>query len=101
MYLLNHGLHNTSNYSNFENDEERNEMSSDKLLRNDDGKFVDVSQAAQLQLGGFGYGLAVSVADINADGWDDLYVSNDFFEDDYLYINQADGTFKRTIQRLF
>ena len=101
MYLLNHGLHNTSNYSNFENDEERNEMSSDKLLRNDDGKFVDVSQAAQLQLGGFGYGLAVSVADINADGWDDLYVSNDFFEDDYLYINQADGTFKEQSKDYF
>ncbi len=91
VYILNHGLHKTSNYSNFENSEGRDEMSSDKLLRNDNGQFVDVSKESNLKLGEFGYGLAVSVADINKDGWDDLYISNDFFEDDYLYINQKMG----------
>ena len=43
--------------------------------------------------GEVGYGLAVSIHDLNADGWDDIYVSNDFYEDDYLYINQKDGSF--------
>ena len=92
-YLLNHGLHNTASYSNFERKDNSNEMSSDKLLRNDGGKFVDVSKSAGLKNQGASYGLAVSVADLNNDGWDDLYISNDFFEDDYLYINQQDGTF--------
>lgn len=101
VYLLNHGLHKTSNYSNFESREDRDEMSSDKLLRNDDGKFVDVSIESNLKLGGFGYGLAVSVADINNDGWEDLYISNDFFEDDYLYINQQNGTFEEKAKSYF
>ena len=101
VYILNHGLHKTSNYSNFENSEGRDEMSSDKLLRNDNGKFVDVSKESNLKLGEFGYGLAVSVADINKDGWDDLYISNDFFEDDYLYINQKNGTFQEKAKSYF
>lgn len=93
VYLLNHGLHNTASYSNFERKDNSNEMSSDKLLRNDSGKFVDVSKLVGLKNQSASYGLAVSVADLNNDGWDDLYISNDFFEDDYLYINQQDGTF--------
>lgn len=101
VYILNHGLHKTSNYSNFENSEVRDEMSSDKLLRNDKGQFVDVSTQSNLKLGEFGYGLAVSVADINKDGWDDLYISNDFFEDDYLYINQKNGTFQEKAKSYF
>ena len=101
VYILNHGLHKTSNYSNFENREGRDEMSSDKLLRNDNGQFIDVSSESNLKLGQFGYGLAVSVADINKDGWDDLYISNDFFEDDYLYINQKNGTFKEKAKSYF
>ena len=101
VYILNHGLHKTSNYSNFENREGRDEMSSDKLLRNDNGQFIDVSSESNLKLGQFGYGLAVSVEDINKDGWDDLYISNDFFEDDYLYINQKNGTFKEKAKSYF
>ena len=69
----------------------------DKLLRNDDGQFVDVSKEANIYGSLIGFGLGVVVGDINADGWPDLYVSNDFFERDYLYINQQDGTFSEEI----
>jgi len=71
----------------------------DKLLRNDDGKFVDVSEAAGIYGSLIGFGLGVTVGDLNDDGWLDLYISNDFYERDYLYINQGDGTFKEEIEQ--
>jgi hypothetical protein len=69
----------------------------DKLLRNDDGVFVDATRDAGIYGSLIGFGLGVVVGDINADNWPDLYISNDFFERDYLYINQQDGTFKEDI----
>lgn len=69
----------------------------DKLLRNDGGKFVDVTEQANIHGSLIGFGLGVTVGDINGDNWLDIYVSNDFFERDYLYINQKDGTFKDEI----
>jgi enediyne biosynthesis protein E4 len=68
-----------------------------RLYRNDNGHFVDVSAQAGIFGSEIGFGLGVTVADVNNDGWDDIYVSNDFFERDYLYINQHDGTFKEVI----
>ncbi|NBC65741.1 MAG: RNA-binding protein [Bacteroidetes bacterium] len=65
----------------------------DMLLRNDGGSFVDVSQEAGIHQGPTGFGLGIAVADFNNDNWEDIYISNDFFEDDYLYINNRDGTF--------
>jgi len=70
----------------------------DMLLRNDDGKFVDVSEEAGIYGSLIGFGLGVMVSDINGDLWPDIYVSNDFYERDYLYINQKDGTFKEEIK---
>lgn len=69
----------------------------DKLMRNDNGKFVDVSEKAGIYGSLIGFGLGVTVGDVNNDGWLDIYVSNDFFERDYLYINQRNGTFKEDI----
>jgi hypothetical protein len=68
-----------------------------RLYRNDNGHFVDVSEQAGIYGSVIGFGLGVTVADLNRDGWDDIYVSNDFFERDYMYINQHDGTFKEVI----
>ena len=65
----------------------------DKLLRNENGKFVDVSKEAGIYGSLIGFGLGVTVGDVNGDHLQDIYVSNDFFERDYLYINQGDGTF--------
>ena len=66
----------------------------DRLLRNNKGKFTDVSQAAGIHGSLISFGLGVTVGDINHDGWLDVYVSNDFFERDYVYINQRNGTYK-------
>ncbi len=65
-----------------------------RLYRNDNGHFTDVSAQANIYGSEIGFGLGVTVGDLNNDGWDDIYVSNDFFEKDYLYINQRNGTFK-------
>ncbi len=70
----------------------------DMLLRNDNGKFVDVSEKAGIYGSLIGFGLGVMVSDINGDLWPDIYVSNDFYERDYLYINQKDGTFTEEIK---
>ena len=70
----------------------------DMLLRNDNGKFVDVSEKAGIYGSLIGFGLGVLVTDINNDLWPDIYVSNDFYERDYLYINQKDGTFTEEIK---
>ncbi|HEY0898756.1 MAG TPA: VCBS repeat-containing protein, partial [Sphingobacteriaceae bacterium] len=74
------------------------EIGGDRLYRNDNDKYVNVSSEAGIYSSDIGFGLGVSSADINQDGYPDLYVSNDFFERDYLYINQKDGTFKEEIQ---
>jgi hypothetical protein len=68
-----------------------------KLFRNEGDRFSDVSQEAGIYGSAIGYGLGVTVADLNQDGWPDLYVSNDFFERDYLYLNQKNGTFREIL----
>ncbi|MEO0731476.1 MAG: VCBS repeat-containing protein, partial [Bacteroidota bacterium] len=71
----------------------------DKLLRNDNGTYVDASQEAGIYGSLIGFGLGVTVGDVNGDHYPDLYVSNDFYERDYLYVNQQDGTFSEEIER--
>lgn len=68
----------------------------DYLFRNDintTGKFTDVSKQAGINQSNLGYGLGLSVADLNNDGWEDIYIGNDFHENDYYYVNNHDGTF--------
>lgn len=69
----------------------------DKLMRNDNGKFVDVTKESGVYSSLIGFGLGITVGDVNLDGWEDIYVSNDFFERDYLYINQHDGSFEERL----
>lgn len=69
-----------------------------KFFRNDNGKFVDISNEAGIYTSEIGFGLGVTIGDLNLDGWQDMYISNDFFEKDYLYINNQDGTFKESIE---
>ncbi len=70
----------------------------DMLMRNDNGKFVDVSEEAGIYGSLIGFGLGVMVSDFNNDLYPDIYVSNDFYERDYLYINNQDGTFTEDIE---
>ncbi|MBX2827188.1 MAG: VCBS repeat-containing protein [Flavobacteriaceae bacterium] len=96
MYLLNHPKEPV-----LDKDREaflKNPYVNDKLYKNVNGKFVDVGRSAGMVWSGIGYGLSVSVGDLNNDGWPDLYVCNDYIENDYLYINNQDGTFSESIQ---
>jgi hypothetical protein len=70
----------------------------DHLFRNDNGHFVEVTQQAGIHGSLMSFGLGITVGDFNGDHYPDIYVSNDFFERDYLYINQQDGTFKDELE---
>jgi hypothetical protein len=96
MYLLNHSIHENGTFGpRKEKLQTFNPLSGDRLFRNEgNGKFTDVTKAAGIHSSVIGYGLGIAAADINLDGYPDLYICNDFHEDDYLYINQRDGTFK-------
>lgn len=72
----------------------------DRLYRNTGERFVDVTRTAGIFSSEAGFGLGASAGDLNRDGCMDLYVSNDFFERDYLYINQCDGTFKESLEAI-
>ncbi len=99
MYLLNHSVNPNRSYGKGTKRKMTDAMSGDILFRNDDGYFVNVSKEAGIFQGSIGYGLGLAISDINNDGYPDIYVGNDFFENDYLYINQKDGTFKETISQ--
>ena len=101
MYLLNHAVHSTNSYGPASIRNKRVEESGDKLMINEDGKFVDHSEEAGIYGGANSYGLGIATADFNNDGFTDIYVSNDFHEDDYYYINNGDGTFTEKLKDNF
>ncbi|PXX31676.1 VCBS repeat protein [Arenibacter sp. ARW7G5Y1] len=101
MYLLNHAVHTQESYGKAEVRKKRNTQSGDRLLRNDGGVFVDVSEEAGIYGGANGYGLGIAIADFNQDGYPDIYVGNDFHEDDYYYTNNGDGTFSEQLRSFF
>ena len=98
VYLLNNSYQAIGSF-NLRKDERpnRDEKGGDKLLRNDNGKFVDISEEAGIYGSVIGFGLGITVGDVNNDFWEDIYVSNDFFERDYLYLNNQDGTFTEVL----
>ena len=71
----------------------------DKLFRNDNGKFVEIGLKAGINHN-FGYALSVVTADLNNDGYEDIFVSNDYADNDYIYINQKNGTFKDEVKSM-
>ncbi len=97
-FLLNHSVHRNGLFAPRKNFiGTYSPLSGDRLFRNDGGKFTDVTKESQINSSAISYGLGVAVADINLDGYPDLYVGNDFHENDYLYINQKNGTFKEEL----
>ncbi|MBR9922262.1 MAG: VCBS repeat-containing protein [Bacteroidetes bacterium] len=97
-FLLNHSVHSPENYQASEKVRTRRDsLSGDRLYRNDGGTFTDVSESAKIYGGRIGFGLGLVVSDFDNNGWPDVYVANDFHENDYLYLNQGDGQFKETL----
>ncbi|MEL6484151.1 MAG: VCBS repeat-containing protein, partial [Bacteroidota bacterium] len=97
MFLMNHSVHPNRNYGKGSQRKGYNPISGDVLYQNNNGKFIDVSEEAAIFQGKAGYGLGLAISDVNQDGYPDIYVGNDFFENDYFYINQQDGTFQEII----
>lgn len=97
MYLLNHSTNPNQNYGKGSMRTIAHKESGDKLFENQNGLFVDVSETSGIYQSKSGYGLGISISDVNNDGYPDIYVSNDFFENDYLYLNQGNKTFKEVI----
>ncbi|MFD2520155.1 VCBS repeat-containing protein [Emticicia soli] len=102
MYLLNNSFTpiDRLGFMNLRN--ERDKLGGHKLFRNDSEngslKFTDVSEQAGIYGSLIGFGLGITIGDVNNDNWLDIYISNDFYERDYLYINQKDGTFKEDLE---
>jgi hypothetical protein len=99
LYLVNNSPRAVSSFSLRNIRHVRHALGGDKLYRNVGGRFLDVSERAGIFESEISFGLGVAVGDVNRDGWPDIYVSNDFFERDYLYINNGDGTFAELLDR--
>ena len=102
MYLLNNSILPSEIILDSRNGlrDKRDIGGGNKLYRNDGDFFTDISEQAGIYGSAIGYGLGVSVGDVNRDSWPDIYVSNDFFEKDYLYINNQDGSFKEMLEEM-
>ena len=93
VFILHHSLHPNSNYGKGALRTKKDTLYGDKLLENQEGQFVDVTDTSGIFQSRLGYGLDISISDINKDGYPDIYIGNDFFENDYVYINQKNKTF--------
>jgi len=100
LFVLNHSLPKYAGFNNmmvnFKN--QKGSKFQSKLYQNNKGKFTDVSAKAGIINNVLSFGLGIAVSDVNQDGWPDVYISNDFNEEDYLYINNRDGTFKNVVR---
>ena len=92
-YLLNNSMRSVGAYDLIENQRNIPDMEGNKLLENRNGHFVNVSEEAGIYSSKIGFGLGITLSDFNNDLWPDLFISNDFFEKDYLYINNQNGGF--------
>jgi len=100
VYILNHNIHTVRSYGNTKARSIPDERAGDRFYENklnETGVFEDVTNKAGIYSSALGYGLAVGISDFNNDGWPDIYVGNDFHENDYLYLNQGDKTFVEAI----
>lgn len=103
-YILRHSTRPHANIVDTSRRLIRDSLSGDRLFRNDlntNAKFTDVSSEAGIYQSSLGYGLGLAVADINNDGWEDIYVGNDFHENDYYYVNNGNGTFTESGSKHF
>ena len=104
VYLLNHSTHSVRSYGSVEKRGISDAYAGDRLYENKidtDGRFIDVTSQSGIYSSALGYGLSVVTSDLNHDGLPDIYVGNDFHENDYCYINNGDGTFREEASSIF
>ena len=117
MYLLNHSVHSTESYQDTSKTRKRNKQAGDKLFRNElinasasrtlsagstkAPQFIEVTETAGIYNGIAGYGLGIGIGDLDQNGCPDIYIGNDFHEDDFVYLNNCDGTFTESAQKIF
>lgn len=98
FFQLNHSLHQNGTFGPKKQFEGTfHPLSGDRFFENRDGKFIETTQTSGIQSTVIGYGLGIAMGDLNFDGWPDLYIGNDFHENDYLYLSQKNGTFRESI----
>lgn len=101
LFILNHSFHSEHTYGDAAELRQRfDPMAGDRLFRNDGGHFTDITLEAGIISSALGYGLGLAITDINQNGFPDIYVGNDFHEDDYFYINNGDGTFTERLYEM-
>lgn len=99
VYLLNNSYEPIGSFNKMQNERpNRDAVGGDKLFRNDGERFTDVSEEAGIYGSVIGFGLGITIGDVNQDTWPDIFISNDFFERDYLYLNNQDGTFTESLE---
>ncbi|HJQ09407.1 MAG TPA: VCBS repeat-containing protein [Gemmatimonadaceae bacterium] len=100
LFLVNNSYRPANSFGMRNTRNTRDPLGGEKLFHNDgNGHFTDVSAKAGIYGPEIAFGLGVAISDVNRDGWPDIYVSNDFFERDYLYINNRDGTFDERLDK--
>lgn len=92
-YLLNNSIRSIGAYDLIKDQRDIPDPDGNRLLENRDGFFVNVSEKAGIYSSKIGFGLGITLSDFNNDHWPDLFISNDFFEKDYLYLNHQKGGF--------
>ncbi len=100
-YLLNNSLRSIGGFDLVKDRRKEYSENGNKFFENRDGRFVDVSQELGIFSSEIGFGLGITLSDFNLDGWTDIYVSNDFFEKDYLYLNQEGKSFVESGESFF
>jgi hypothetical protein len=98
VYLLRHSVHNDATYGEARTRVQADSLAGDKLLRNDGDGFTEVTAAMGVYSSKIGYGLSAAIADFDGNGWPDIYVCNDFSENDYLYLNEEGGGFRESVR---
>ncbi len=98
LYLLNHSVHTPSSFGNTTLRDRVDPVSGDRIYENTGSSFVDITESTGIYASAIGYGLGLGFTDFDRDGFTDIYVSNDFSENDYLYRNNGDQTFTEILE---
>ena len=100
-YILNNSIRSIGGFDLIKDQRNIADVNGNKFLKNENGKFIDFTQEVGIFSSKIGFGLGITLSDFNGDNWTDIYISNDFFERDYLYINNQKGSFDESLETFF